>query len=46
MNVNNLAQKVNIIVGSPDLDLLPFFVQSFSLPGISFGLPEAGGRAE
>lgn len=44
MNVNNLAQKVNIIVGSPDLDLLPFFVQSFSLPGISFGLPEAGGR--
>ncbi len=45
MNTNNISQHVNAICGSPDLELLPFYLQSFNLPGISFSLPEHSSRS-
>ena len=43
-NINNLAQHINYIVGSNELELFPLYMQSFTIPGISFSHPEYGGR--
>ena len=44
MNYNNLAQKTNYAAGSEQLELLPFYLTSVSIPGISFNLQQVGGR--
>lgn len=44
MNYNNLAQKTNYIAGSDKLKLLPFYLTAINIPGVTFGLPEVGGR--
>ena len=44
MNYHNLAQKTNVIVGSDKFNLLMFYITSVNIPGISFNLPEIGGR--
>lgn len=44
MNYHNLAQKTNFIAGSNKLDLVPFYLTSLNIPGISLGHPELGGR--
>ena len=42
MNDNNLAQHINFIVGSDELDLSPQYLQTVNLPGISFSHIETG----
>jgi hypothetical protein len=44
MNYHNLAQKTNYIAGSDKLDLIPFYLTTLNIPGISLGHPELGGR--
>lgn len=43
MNYNNLSQKTNYLCGSDELNFGPVYLQSFSLPGMSFSHPELGG---
>lgn len=43
-NRRNYAQKSNFMCGTDALDLLPFYVQTLNIPGMSFSLPEIGGR--
>lgn len=43
MNYNNLAQKTNYLCGSNELEFGPMYLQSFSLPGMSFSHTEIGG---
>lgn len=43
-NTHNLAQRTNIMAGSPVFNLTGFYLQSISLPGVSFSHPEIGGR--
>jgi hypothetical protein len=43
MNYNNLAQKTNYLCGSNELEFGPVYLQSFSIPGMSFSHPELGG---
>lgn len=45
MNKRNYAQASNYMCGTDALDILPFYVQTLNIPGISFGLPEVGGRS-
>ena len=45
MNYNNLAQKTNYTAGSDKLDLLPFYLTSVNVPGVSLSHAEVGGRA-
>lgn len=40
MKTLNFAQKTNFIAGSPQFEGMEFFIQSASLPGLSFSLPE------
>ena len=42
MNDNNLAQHINFILGSDELDLNPMYLQTTNLPGVSFSHPETG----
>lgn len=42
MNDNNLAQHINYIMGSNELNLSLMYLQNCSLPGISFSHPESG----
>jgi len=42
--MRNYSEKSNYMCGSSELDLLPFYVQSLNIPGITFTLPEIGGR--
>ena len=44
MNINNLAQNINFIVGSNELRLPLYYLQTAILPGVSFSHPEAGTR--
>lgn len=44
MNYNNLAQRTNWIAGSEKFELVQFYLTSVNIPGISFTLPEIGGR--
>jgi len=44
INTRNYSQKTNYKCGSSDLDILPFFIQTMSIPGINFNSPEIGGR--
>lgn len=44
MNKRNYAQSSNYMCGTDALDILPFYVQTLNIPGVTFGLPEVGGR--
>jgi hypothetical protein len=44
MNYNNLAQKTNYTAGSDAFPLLPFYLTTVNIPGISFSYPEMGNR--
>ena len=40
MKTLNFAQKTNFITGSLQFEGMEFFIQSASLPGLTFSLPE------
>lgn len=44
MNTRNYSQRSNFTCGSEALELLPFYVQTINIPGVSFSLPELSGR--
>jgi hypothetical protein len=44
MNTVNYAQTTNIMAGSDVFKIVPFYLQTISVPGISFSHPELGGR--
>ena len=44
MNYHNFAQKTNFIGGSEKFDDMVFYMTSVNIPGITFNLPEVGGR--
>lgn len=44
MNYHNYAQKTNFIGGSTKFKDIIFYMTSVNIPGISFTLPEVGGR--
>ncbi len=43
-NTRNYSQKSNFMCGSEELDLLPFYVTSINVPGITFSIPEVNTR--
>lgn len=45
MNVHNLAQKTTWILGSVALEIFPYYLKNFSIPGITFNHPEVYSRA-
>lgn len=44
MNYHNYAQKTNFIGGSTKFKDIVFYITSVNIPGMSFTLPEVGGR--
>ena len=44
MNTVNYAQTTNIMAGSDVFSNVPFYLQTLSVPGVSFSHPELGGR--
>jgi hypothetical protein len=40
-NYNNLAQHINYVMGSAELNLPAYYLQTLSIPGISFSLNDA-----
>ena len=44
MNYHNFAQKTNFIGGSEKFEDMVFYMTSVNIPGITFNLPEVGGR--
>lgn len=45
MNTHNLAQQTTWLLGSVALDIFPYYLKSFSIPGINFNHPEVYSRA-
>ena len=44
LNIRNYSQKTNFMCGSIALELLPFYVTSINIPGITPSLQTVGGR--
>ena len=43
-NARSFSQRSNVIAGSNTFNIVPFYLQTLSIPGINFSLPEIGGR--
>ena len=44
MNIHNFAQRTNWTAGSDRFSLIPFYLTTINIPGMSFSLPETGSR--
>ena len=44
MNIHNFAQKTNWTGGSDRFELIPFYLTTVNIPGMTFNLPETGAR--
>ena len=44
MNIHNFAQRTNWTAGSDRFPLIPFYLTTVNIPGMSFSLPETGSR--
>jgi len=44
MNTRNYSQKTNYLCGADVLDILPFYAQTLSIPGLNMSIQEIGGR--
>jgi hypothetical protein len=45
VNTRNYSQKTNFMCGTNSVKLLPFYVTTISLPGVSTTIPEVSGRS-